>query len=200
MKPTSLTFFSGLRLQIVMPSCWDGKNLDSADHKSHMAYPSGNDNGKCPSTHPKRFITLFYEFLYDIKAWDNEWVNGQHPFVLSNGDPTGLSMHGDFINGWHIPTLKKAIDECNAASGNIEECAALELYSNKETDDCMVANSIKEQTEGWMPKLPGCNPIQPGPGKAVPPPPCGAPTTIGTKQVFYSDMSSKGWEHVGCAL
>ncbi len=23
------------------PSCWDGVNLDSADHKSHMAYPVG---------------------------------------------------------------------------------------------------------------------------------------------------------------
>ncbi|KAA8912018.1 hypothetical protein FN846DRAFT_1019385 [Sphaerosporella brunnea] len=190
----------GLRLQIVMPSCWDGKNLDSPDHKSHMAYPSGNDNGKCPSTHPKRFITLFYEFLYDVKSWDNEWVNGKHPFVLSNGDPTGLSMHADFVNGWDIPILKKAIDQCNSGNGNIEECTVLELNSDQATNDCMVPNSIKEQTEGWMSKLPGCNPIQPGPGKAITPPPCGAPTSIGTKQVFYTDMSSKGWEYVGCAF
>lgn len=25
----------GLRTQLTMPSCWDGKNLDSLDHKSH---------------------------------------------------------------------------------------------------------------------------------------------------------------------
>ena len=24
----------------IFPSCWDGKSLDSADHKSHMAYPT----------------------------------------------------------------------------------------------------------------------------------------------------------------
>lgn len=29
----------GLRTQIVFPSCWDGKNLDSSDHQSHMSYP-----------------------------------------------------------------------------------------------------------------------------------------------------------------
>jgi hypothetical protein len=33
------------------PSCWDGKHLDSADHKSHMAYAA--DNGTCPRTHPR---------------------------------------------------------------------------------------------------------------------------------------------------
>ena len=26
----------GLRAQVFFPACWDGKNLDSPDHKSHM--------------------------------------------------------------------------------------------------------------------------------------------------------------------
>ena len=30
---------NGLRAQVYFPSCWDGKNLDSDDHQSHMAYP-----------------------------------------------------------------------------------------------------------------------------------------------------------------
>jgi len=29
----------GLRAQVFFPSCWDGKNLDSPDHKSHVSYP-----------------------------------------------------------------------------------------------------------------------------------------------------------------
>ncbi len=40
---------SFLRLHVRFPSCWDGANLDSADHKSHMAYAVGR---RCPSTHP----------------------------------------------------------------------------------------------------------------------------------------------------
>ena len=40
---------SFLRLHIRFPECWDGRNIDSADHKSHMAYSRA---GVCPSTHP----------------------------------------------------------------------------------------------------------------------------------------------------
>jgi len=39
----------GLRADIHFQSCWDGMNLDSPDHKSHVAYFSDLDNGKCPT-------------------------------------------------------------------------------------------------------------------------------------------------------
>lgn len=55
----------GLRTQVFFPSCWDGKNLDSPDHKSHMAYPSLSDSGNCPPTHPKRFVSIFFEILWN---------------------------------------------------------------------------------------------------------------------------------------
>lgn len=37
--------------KLTFPDCWDGKYLDSADHKSHMAYSSGSRNS-CPADHP----------------------------------------------------------------------------------------------------------------------------------------------------
>jgi hypothetical protein len=42
----------GLRSQVFFPSCWDGKNLDSPDHQSHVAYPASGayNDGPCPST------------------------------------------------------------------------------------------------------------------------------------------------------
>jgi len=30
----------GLRINNFFPTCWDGVNVDSPDHKSHVAYPS----------------------------------------------------------------------------------------------------------------------------------------------------------------
>ena len=48
-------------------SCWDGKNLDSPNHKDHVAYPSTGPatflslGGTCPSTHPVRIPQLMYE-------------------------------------------------------------------------------------------------------------------------------------------
>lgn len=31
-------------MEIMFPSCWDGKNLDSANHQSHVAWPIGVRN------------------------------------------------------------------------------------------------------------------------------------------------------------
>ena len=44
-----------LRMDIFFPSCWNGTDLDSYDHKSHLAYPvnNGGPNGTvCPASHP----------------------------------------------------------------------------------------------------------------------------------------------------
>lgn len=89
----------GLRAQIFFPSCWDGINLDSADHKSHMSYPVTGDynSGSCPSTHPVQLISLFFEILYDTPQFANKWYGGSHPFVFASGDPTGYGFHGDFV-------------------------------------------------------------------------------------------------------
>ena len=40
---------SMLRLHVTFPSCWDGRSLDSANHKNHVAYP---ERGRCPSGYP----------------------------------------------------------------------------------------------------------------------------------------------------
>lgn len=62
----------GVRAQVVFPSCWDGKNTDSADHKSHMSYPIGAvDSGDCPTTHPTKLVTIFYEFVFDVNQWSD---------------------------------------------------------------------------------------------------------------------------------
>lgn len=78
---------NGLRVQVSFPSCWDGKNFDSPDHKSHMAYPSLMDNGICPDSHPVRLMYLFYEVMYSVDQFDHLWTEGQgeQPFVFSNG-------------------------------------------------------------------------------------------------------------------
>lgn len=90
----------GIRLQVVFPACWDGKNLDSPDHKSHVSYPKdGNfDGGRCPDTHPVHLMTLFFEVTYRTDMFADMWYGNEQPFVLSNGDPTGYSFHGDFVS------------------------------------------------------------------------------------------------------
>ena len=52
-----------LEVEMKFPNCWDGVNLDSPDHTSHVVYSSdGTEDGSCPSSHPVKLpvIELFF--------------------------------------------------------------------------------------------------------------------------------------------
>ena len=109
-----------MRAQVFFPTCWDGVNLDTPDHKSHMAYPIQNYNsGDCPSTHPVHLVSLFYEMFVSVDQYP--YVPGS--WVFSFGDNTGLGMHADFQDGWTDKgLLQTAIDQCteeNGADGDV---------------------------------------------------------------------------------
>ena len=88
-----------LRLHVNFPSCWDGTSLDSADHKSHMTYPTA---GVCPADHPVAVpvINLIYRYP----------VSGDHEFALSSGGV--YSAHADFFNAWHQNVLRLLVNVC----------------------------------------------------------------------------------------
>lgn len=73
--------------------CWDGVNVDSPDHKAHVAYPtigSFETTGACPSTHPVRLPQLMYEVMWDTTPFNDPAIwpeDGSQPFVYSTGDP-----------------------------------------------------------------------------------------------------------------
>jgi hypothetical protein len=84
----------GIRATVIFPSCWDGKNLDSPDHRAHMAFPPGMVGGlagdKCPSTHPVRVPQVMYEVMYDTSGPFSDpkyFTDGKQPLVYSFGDP-----------------------------------------------------------------------------------------------------------------
>jgi hypothetical protein len=62
----------GIRSIITFPTCWDGKNLDSPDHKTHVAYATSsaaNDvgpTGSCPASHPVVIPQVMYEVMWDV--------------------------------------------------------------------------------------------------------------------------------------
>ncbi|KAF9529652.1 hypothetical protein CPB83DRAFT_926527 [Crepidotus variabilis] len=163
----------GIRSQIVFPSCWDGKNLDSADHRSHVKYPNGS---ACPSTHPVLVPQIFIETVWDTTEFNNMWPSdGSQPFVYSMGDPTGTGQHADYVFGWQGDALQRAMDQCNSFGG---ACPTLKTQSIDAINKCTQASRVKETYEGWLKALPGCNPIQSGPQPATMVSGCGAPTTL----------------------
>jgi len=90
---------SFLRLHVRFPECWDGRNLDSADHKSHMAYAT---KGMCPSTHPISVPQITEIFRYPTLGGDG--------FTLSSMGQ--FSAHADFLNSWNPGALKKLVNDC----------------------------------------------------------------------------------------
>ncbi|KZW02975.1 hypothetical protein EXIGLDRAFT_636604 [Exidia glandulosa HHB12029] len=164
---------AGFQSRLHMPNCWDGKNLDTKDHKSHVAYMSIMDNGKCPDTHPVPFISMFYEQTWDTGDFDARWdpATDKWPFVWSHGDPTGFGYHGDFIMGWDVQTLQSAIIECNnqtpdTAAGRAEGCKYFDMQTSDAGRSCTVKAEVDEVVTGVLDRLPGCNPIQDGPDDA----------------------------------
>lgn len=87
---------SRLELLLNFPDCWDGVNLDSADHKSHMAYSAG---GACPTSHPVVVPALQFKLRYASR--------GGEDFTLASGP--GYTAHGDFFNAWEPAALQNRI-------------------------------------------------------------------------------------------
>lgn len=100
-----------MRTQTFFPSCWDGTNLDSADHKSHMAFPAIGDynGGVCPQSHPHAIVSVFTEFFHNTRQVTagnfNRWV-------YAEGDAVGYGLR-KFYSLWaplnHIVYLKANI-------------------------------------------------------------------------------------------
>lgn len=89
--------------KLVFPDCWDGVNLDSADHKSHMAYSSG-PSATCPSDHPVKLPRLTFEAWYF-------GVNGDaSAFAWASGG--AYTFHGDVISAWDTRAAANLVNQC----------------------------------------------------------------------------------------
>lgn len=185
-----------MRAQVFFPSCWDGQNLDSPDHISHMSYPIGAYNdGYCPDSHPVHLISLFFELF--VPTGDFPY-NGAGTWSLSNGDPQGLRFHGDFVMGWNDTNiLQEFISNCPNALGNSADCPAFAAVQDTTAPGaCQFEGIIVDEdigTNGAITALPGCNKPWDGSGAQ---PVCPLDTTPGLVDAIQPLPS--GWSDLGC--
>ena len=103
---------------IVFPECWDGLNLDSADHRSHLLFV--NAQQACPSSHPVRLpqvsILLYFPGQPSIEGWHLS-SDGDHGDHGGHGPPGG-SLHADWFGGWNDKALNLWIDGCITRARN----------------------------------------------------------------------------------
>nr|WP_234320518.1 DUF1996 domain-containing protein [Streptomyces sp. SBT349] len=91
---------TALESYLDFPQCWNGTDLDSPDHMSHMAYPVA---GQCPSTHPVAVPKLRQVLRYPVSG-------DPSGFRLASGP--GYTMHGDFFNAWPEDEMDRRVRDC----------------------------------------------------------------------------------------
>lgn len=96
------------------PSCWDGVNTDSPDHRSHLVYPqlNGVDRsraGECPSTHPIHVPRIRVIVHFPVASCKDCYLSSD----VAEGLPGGTNFHVDFWNTWQQPALEAFIAELN---------------------------------------------------------------------------------------
>jgi Domain of unknown function (DUF1996) len=98
--PLACPVGSSLELHVRFPECWDGRRLDSPDHRAHMTYADGE---RCPTTHPVLVPELILIVAYPIRS-------GRAVALSSGGE---YSAHADFFNAWDQDALAGIVRRCS---------------------------------------------------------------------------------------
>lgn len=102
-------------VSLPFPSCWNGTELDSRDHRSHMAYEVRDPNSgvvSCPSSHPVPMPEFTLGIWFEHDGNSSEWylssdrADGMEPWE------NGASFHSDWFGGWDPDVQELWIDRC----------------------------------------------------------------------------------------
>jgi hypothetical protein len=106
-----------VEMRLVFPQCWDGHNITSADHQSHMAYPIPATapevgTGYCPDSHPVALPEISYNF--GVRVTEETGPSTQWRFITDPVDAAegGYSFHGDWMNGWDEGAMEQIVSSC----------------------------------------------------------------------------------------
>ncbi|KAF5317617.1 hypothetical protein D9611_014866 [Ephemerocybe angulata] len=127
--------------------CWDGVNLDSPTHESHVTHPAGAFFGaRCPSSHPVHMPVLFMEIVWDTRPFNDKslWPeDGSQPSCSAWVIPLGsdntrlrLRLEGD--------SLQRAMDTCTGGDGIPTNCPELTVQDMDSMNACKQHAKVPE--------------------------------------------------------
>jgi hypothetical protein len=128
---------------ISAPPCWDGKRLDSANHRDHMAYPGYGNWGylKCDADHPYVLPTFTLQAWYTVAAGDDLRLwhfssDEMHPELAH-----GLTGHADWFGAWDNKVTAMWTDA--GCIGKMLNCSGGDLGNGKQL------KGAAKPKEGW---------------------------------------------------
>ncbi len=153
----------GARLGAVIsaPECWDGKNLDSADHRSHVAYSKyiGQSYAQCDAAHPYVIPTFTLGAWWSVDAdldrsgtWDGAFNSWHFSSDNMPGMPMkpGTSFHTDWFGAWNDQVLATWHANC------------LDKMLNASGADLCDGTQLKQPPDSWV-AVPHVVPVPPHP-------------------------------------
>jgi hypothetical protein len=106
------------------PSCWDGKRLDSANHRDHVAYMVDSHMGyvKCPDDHPYVIPEFTMNTYYRVVAGEDTSHWHFSSDEMAPNEPAGSTYHADWFGAWDNTVMMMWTDNCigkllNCSSG-----------------------------------------------------------------------------------
>jgi len=109
------TVGSHLVATIHTPKCWDGKNLDSPNHRSHLSDVRRNRNTgiiKCPKTHPYYMPQFTLGVFYRVGEGDDVGLWQLSSDHMYPNMPKGSTLHADYFEAWDNGVKDMWIENC----------------------------------------------------------------------------------------
>jgi hypothetical protein len=98
---------SRLETYLDFPTCWNGRDLDSPNHKDHMAFAPGL---VCPSTHPVVLPRTEFLITYPVTGTGLTLAGTRNGVNVTTAP--GYTFHGDFMNAWNPAELERRMRNC----------------------------------------------------------------------------------------
>ena len=108
---------AGVRIGVVLvaPDCWNGKDLDSPDHRSHMAYrfyDGSGPNPVCPRTHPYLIPQFQLGAWYTTDTTARNWYLSSDRMPGMAASEPGTTAHADWFGAWEDSILDLWTNNC----------------------------------------------------------------------------------------
>ncbi len=100
---------SKVQAYLDFPTCMNGQ-LDSADHKSHMAFALGGLGAPCPASHPIAVPRTELLITYPVNGGGLTLGGTRNGVNVTNAP--GYTFHGDFFNAWPAAELSRRVRDC----------------------------------------------------------------------------------------
>jgi hypothetical protein len=113
-QPPVCTDGYDLVMKVWFPDCWNGVDLDSPDHRSHVAY--SQHGNYCPAGFPVHIPEIALTAKLDVPTVPGppnaDGTAGYFDDAITMSSGSVYTLHADFWNTWDMPELRRLIKYC----------------------------------------------------------------------------------------